>query len=309
MKYSETITSNKNKIFCNSLNEKDYLSNANLDISIDKGFGLSYTKHKTNGGRYVLRNQLNSLGKVGSIFQYKRKNGVVPTFNSEFAELIGGYPKGAILWNINQVEAFRVVSLIDDNKVDFTKRGVDNVSWERLNTVSIDSTNIITDINKIFSYTGNLPGVQELGNGITEKNGMLILESYLKNFGTNIKFKISPFANWLSLYVSDVDIRGRAQKYCIQHSRFITSIFGDLDDTTNTVNVETRSYKKFAIIAKKGCYWSLWSNFSQYHTAYVYCNSSGAFFRAPVEVVGGTKIFSVPFAGQPFEGYINLYQG
>ena len=310
MKYSEIIQWNKNKIFCNSLNEKDYLSNENLDISVENGFGLSYTKHKSNGGRYVLRNQLNSLGKVGSIFQHKRKSGVVPTFNSEFAELIGGYPKGAILWNINSKEQFRVVSLIDDNKIDFTKMGIDGVSWQKIYAFNSDNFNSITNIREIFSYTGNIPGVQELGHGIVEKTGALILESYLKKFGTNLNMALSPFGNWLSLYVSDIDIRGKAQKYCITKSRFIMSKFGDLDDTKSSIPTNTNSLKKQTIIVKKGCYWSLWSNFSRYVIPYVWYEGNNDYWvNTCFYNNSNVEKYMTKFVGEPFEGYIKLYQG
>ena len=302
MKHSDLYKINNGNIFCDEIKITDYLNSK--DVSFDTGFGESYSKPKSAGGRYLLRNQINSLGNIASLFNNMNKNGFAPVFNKEISDKIGGYPKGVILWNINDVDSYRVISLVDDNTFDYRVQGVDNIHWKVVNSISPLQEASIENINLLYSKTGTLPGVERLAQGITSRDGSLILRSNLVNFGDNVTPKNGPlWGNWLSLYVSDVDIRNQPQQICISQSRFILQKFGCIEVS----GYSTPSFRQDILFAKKGTYWALWSNFSEY--TYMPVRVDNSTWLGMLYADGDTNAFSRKFAGATFNGYINLYMG
>lgn len=108
-------------------------------VNFRDGFPPAYSTPKSNGGKLVTRGEINALGNLASRNDYYRMCGGLNTFNQEFAKKIGGYANGAVLEYLTGGVVRRVISLRDDNLVDFTSPGttldgiisgsVDNINW------------------------------------------------------------------------------------------------------------------------------------------------------------------------------------
>lgn len=103
------------KQFKDILNEID-----GSDVNFIEGFTSAFEAPSSQGGRYVSRKELNAIGHLASANWFKRMVGGIFTFNANLAVKIGGYPKGAVLEHLDGLNYYRVISLIDNNKVDFT---------------------------------------------------------------------------------------------------------------------------------------------------------------------------------------------
>lgn len=108
-------------------------------VNFADGFPSAYSSPKSNGGKFVTRGEINALGNLASRNDFYRMCGGLNIFNQEFAKKIGGYANGAILEYLTGGVVRRVISLKDDNLVDFTSPGttldgiisgsVDNINW------------------------------------------------------------------------------------------------------------------------------------------------------------------------------------
>lgn len=307
MKYSDIIDIRGNGIFCPAVNPSLQLENVSRSISFSTGFGSEYSKPKSDGGKYIGRNQINSICNIASLYEYYNKMGIVPTFSKEVSDKIGGYPKGVVLWNINEIESYRVVSLQDNNTVDFTISGIDNITWTKFRSSFSNQGSITTNKKLVYSKDSGskLPFIECLSSGVMPSDGMLTLMTYLKNFGD----KLTPtygqdWSSWLTLYVSDIDITNSQQNFCIKNSRFVISPFGQVDDTSSN-GLATGSRSIVSILAKKGSYWSLWSNLT-------WCAFLPVFYTATTQYsynqYSGDVNYS-QFGGSTFDGYIKLFIG
>ncbi len=130
-------------------------------MSFSLGLPPAFEVPPADGGVLISRSEINSIGRLGTRSRFFEMCGGYYTFDAAFCDSIGGYAKGAVLeYYIPAQNAMRrVVSLIDNNKVDFTTRGVDGVSWDfcdapspyfgfMLNGTSEDLT------NAFFGYDG-----------------------------------------------------------------------------------------------------------------------------------------------------------
>ena len=114
-----------------------------------------------NVGKKFLIGDFNLIGYLGTLQQYRRQMGGIRTYDPAFAQVIGGYPKGAQLEYLQvfdgttqvstRSEGFRflpsydyklrkVLSLIDDNTNDFVANPdcIDNVRWMYCDVVEQD---------------------------------------------------------------------------------------------------------------------------------------------------------------------------
>lgn len=89
-------------------------------LNIEHGFTGVYSTPAVAGGKYVGRTSMNWLFYLATNDLFYHKCGGLNTFDADFAVKVGGYPKGAILKYIDGTDIHDVVSLVDDNKVDFT---------------------------------------------------------------------------------------------------------------------------------------------------------------------------------------------
>lgn len=89
--------------------------------SINEGYPEVTMTPVDEGGVPPAGGDLNGMFNLLSQFYYFTQNGGAYTFNKNISDAIGGYPKGAVLWN-NGSGGVRsqVVSNIGNNKYDFT---------------------------------------------------------------------------------------------------------------------------------------------------------------------------------------------
>ena len=111
-------------------------------ISYKYGIPVGFCVPKSNGGVKFTRQMMNRLGFMATQHGYLAQCGIPVTFSEEVSKAIGGYPKGAILKYIDISDTKRIVadviSLQENNKVDFTKVGVDGTNWEYVDHIAND---------------------------------------------------------------------------------------------------------------------------------------------------------------------------
>lgn len=107
------------------------------------GFPVAFSAPKSNNGQYVTRLQMNGIGNLASRFEFFRRVGGVVTFDPDLATAIGGYPSGAVLKYLNNDYLYDVISLVDNNMVDFSSVGVDDVNWAYL---SVSDKQVFGDV-------------------------------------------------------------------------------------------------------------------------------------------------------------------
>ena len=315
MTFAELQKNNKGNIFSPFTQDTDkYLDNSAIDTNIQSGFGSSYQKKKSENGNFVTRNQMNALGNIASTYLFNSKIGYMPTFDEEFCNKSGGYPKGAILWNFNDVKAYRLVSLIDNNMVDFRSTGADGVNWIKYNSVYSTLGNVITSMQLLYEKKNTLPMHGRMASGVTSKDGIIILQSYIKRINNLAKDSYynnkmtDMYGAWLSLYVSDMDIRNESQSICCKNSRFIISPIGTQDDRSSD-QLSTTSFQSQSIKARAGSYWALWANIPNFCLRFKDPKSGGDQCLPYANGVSDGDPYCPQFAGAPFDGYINLYMG
>lgn len=122
-----------------------------------------------NVGKKFLIGDFNLIGYLGTLQQYRRQMGGIRTYDPAFAQVIGGYPKGAQLEYLQvfdgttqvntRSEGFRflpsydykirkVLSLIDDNANDFVADPtcIDNVRWMYCDVVEQDTPTLPSSV-------------------------------------------------------------------------------------------------------------------------------------------------------------------
>lgn len=86
-----------------------------------------------NTANKFLVGDLNLIGFLGTLQQFRRQMGGIRTYDPDFATAIGGYPKGIQLDYYTPSDNYlrKVISLIDNNTYDFTDEPsyIDNVHW------------------------------------------------------------------------------------------------------------------------------------------------------------------------------------
>ena len=99
------------------------------DVNFPEGFATAYGVPVSRNGKLVTRLEMNAIGNLASQNQFYFLSGGINTFDATFANLIGGYPQDAVLDYLHEEKLYKVISLVDDNLVDFTSVGVDDVNW------------------------------------------------------------------------------------------------------------------------------------------------------------------------------------
>lgn len=119
------------------------------NINCIDGFPSVYEAAVSSGGKYVSRGDMNAIGNLASQTQFYFQAGGINEFDQAFATKIGGYPKGAVLDYLVGDKFFKVLSLVENNLIDYTGRSpatgmtttegtVDGVNWAYLNQDSVD---------------------------------------------------------------------------------------------------------------------------------------------------------------------------
>lgn len=103
--------------------------------SFQKGFPQETSTPIAQGGVPPKRQDFNAMGYIPMSHNFFAQNGGCYTFDSEVANAIGGYPKGAILWVwANNVPSYPVVSMKNGNADNFveTPSYINGTSWKKL---------------------------------------------------------------------------------------------------------------------------------------------------------------------------------
>lgn len=126
------------------------------DFSMPDGFGSAFDAAPTaDGSNMVQRGQMNFIGKMASYAPFMGQAGRdFWGFDPDVCVALGGYPKDAILTLVRDGCYLKIISLQDENKVDFTggtdttqtkyadivNGTVDGVNWQYL---SLDPQTLI----------------------------------------------------------------------------------------------------------------------------------------------------------------------
>lgn len=89
----------------------------------------SSTSPATPPSRIITRQLMNRLFAQISGRQFLKQCGALDTFDENVCNAIGGYPRGAVLQYLDGNVLYDVVSMRDNNDIDYTKVGVDGINW------------------------------------------------------------------------------------------------------------------------------------------------------------------------------------
>lgn len=200
----------------------DNTSSTNMNYS--DGFPTVYGAPSANSGKFVTRGEMNRLGNIATNDMFYLKCGGLNTYDANFAQAIGGYPKGAVVIYLTEArELFYAISLVDNNLANLNETHNDNVNWAYLNqndakidtnatvevaTLYFNPISLIVDNSsgivstsyihpaQVFKakYTGSLSiksGItwtstlhSEITN-VTKANGFMSFGLMIKDFGTS----------------------------------------------------------------------------------------------------------------------------
>ena len=93
------------------------------------GFPENFSAPHSGDGRYLARAMMNAIGNIATINEYFRQAGGIYQFDAAWVAANGGYPKGAVLDFLDGNKLYKVLSLVDNNTVDYTSVGVDGTNW------------------------------------------------------------------------------------------------------------------------------------------------------------------------------------
>ena len=156
-------------------------------VNYADGFPSVYSAPSSNNGKFVTRGQMNAIGNLASQNQFYFLAGGINTFDATFCASIGGYPEGAVLKYLNNGYLYDVISLIDNNAVDFTAQGVDGVNWAYL---SVEEKKVFDDVF-FEGGSGVSTGTSLLGIVKAKRSGGLAVESSITPTVGSITFDYS----------------------------------------------------------------------------------------------------------------------
>lgn len=130
------------------------------NVNFVDGFPSVYGAPSSNNGKFVTRKEMNAIGNLASRDLFYHKCGGLNTFDPQFCASIGGYPKGAVLQYPVANQIFEVMSLVDNNTIDFTNSnsgvsGITNGNVDGINWVYCNKEIPIT--NKVLLSSGDTP--------------------------------------------------------------------------------------------------------------------------------------------------------
>ncbi len=169
----------------------------------DQGFGQITMLPVAAGGLPPKGQDFNGIfNQISENIVYLSQGGRFK-FSAEYAEAIGGYPKGAILQSDDEKKEY--LSLIDNNKVDFNTATDISASWKLVNTddllAQIASKQPKGDYATKTELNSGLAGKQPVGDYATktevnsklakDQNGADIpnKDTFIKNLGLPEKYQ------------------------------------------------------------------------------------------------------------------------
>ena len=161
-------------------------------LNYPTGFPSVYSVPASSGGKYLGRGDINAVGNIATNDLFYHKCGGLNTFDADFAAKVGGYPKGAILKFVNGTYVYDVISLVDNNKVDFTgampttaqqaagivSGSIDNTNWMYCNR-DVAASNRLTlfttsNVSSVFNVAESSARAIPIGCFLSSKSGPII---------------------------------------------------------------------------------------------------------------------------------------
>lgn len=140
--------------FCANGERDVFNTSADNNVNFNTGFPSIYS---AQDGKFVRRTEMNGLGYISTANQFFRACGGIYTFDQKLANAIGGYPKYAVLEYLEGLNYSKVISLKDDNFVDFTSGPIiDIAGGNRCTQGSVDG------VNWAFLGEGSIPDYDTL---------------------------------------------------------------------------------------------------------------------------------------------------
>lgn len=137
-----------------------------------EGFPAITMKPKSQGGEAPHGMDFNGFMKLLSSHVFNIQNGAPETFNPEVSNLIGGYPKNAQLWLINDNNSRLLKSTKDDNTDNFlTTPSVIGTSW-----VDAFPTKDYVDNNFVTTNTTQIITGSKTFSGLTTLNARAVIK-------------------------------------------------------------------------------------------------------------------------------------
>lgn len=245
------------------------------DVNYVDGFPEAYGAPSANNGKFVRRKQMNAIGKLASNDLFYHKCGGLNTFDADFCAAVSGYPKGAILEYVSGTQIYNVMSLVDNNKVDFTGADhssdgtgissgtVDGINWTYcnkdapsqhvINVVSGDGTGVSVDstYGSIVSYfTSSANGMLtasiflEYGTQLSSEDVNCITTSSLNNVFISGGIFIRPISkneNNITLSYSNAKA-WTCVASAVQVGRLAVPSVSSVNNTTQDVSLYPRCY-------------------------------------------------------------------
>ena len=175
---------------------------SNLFSSYENGVPRSFSTPIIKGGKYLRREDLNQLGRLGTRLLYRALCGGVVEYDPVWQAEIGGYPEGAVVRQFDGEKSMaEYVSLADDN----TDALDDENSWTRLrgdlpcgSIAEGDEDHLVSSGILYEALSDRSPGEWETGTGYASRRAGTLVEAYV--YGTSFNktdgaFKVPfPFA-------------------------------------------------------------------------------------------------------------------
>lgn len=155
------------------------------DFNFETGFKTSYSAPSSNSGKFVKRTEINAIGNLASRNDFYYSCGGLNTFDSAIADAINGYPKGAVLDYIVGYKLYKVISLVDANKVDFISNGIDGVNWQYLNSNIPEIGDEPVEIGSIINSVSTSMEAVPLSVLRAKKTGIVTISSVESFTGAN----------------------------------------------------------------------------------------------------------------------------
>ena len=238
-------------------------------VNFADGFPSVYGCPAGGNGKFVTREEMNALGKIATLDHYIRACGGLFQFDPKFACMKGGYARGAILDCLEGMNYSRVISLVDNNLVDYTggdpitengnttiSGSVDGINWAYVTDVGNMHDLVLCEIGRIPFYTDqaeNMPIVANYPVG-----GFCAPRSGIPYFSGDITLTVKPG--------STTARAGMCNMWLLEGGTSPSSLDGASPSNTTTgvtknliwTNMEASGQIASLKSLTKGKYYSLW---------------------------------------------------
>ena len=239
------------------------------NVNFADGFPSVYEAPSSNNGKFVTRGEMNAIGNLASANEFARACGGIVTFDQRLATKIGGYPRGAVLEMLSGLDYARVISLVDNNLVDYTggdpitengnttiSGSVDGINWAYVTDVGNMHDLVLCEIGKIPFYTDQLKQIPIVAN--YPVGGFCAPRNGIPYFSGDIKLTVKPD--------SATGAAGKCNMWLLEGGTSPSSLDGASPSTTTTgvtksliwTNIETSEQIPSLKSLTKGKYYSLW---------------------------------------------------